>query len=211
MPTTTTAPHASTEAPAATPAPRFALPVSLDLAGRRALVLGEGPLADEKAELLRGAGADVVVRGTFAPGDLEGITLVVVSGESAAVDVTVVRAEARERGVLMNALDDVPNCDFAFSSLVRRGDVRIAISTGGRAPALARALRLRLEDELPPAVGELAAAIGRIKDDTPREIPFGEWAARWARALADLDHLLALIESGDADRAEAHIRSEIAP
>lgn len=178
---------------------KFAFPVTLDVAGRRCVVLGDGPLAGEKVEALREAGATVEQRDTFTAGDLDGVFLVIVSGEGD-VDAAAVWREADERGVLCNSLDDVSHCHFAFPSIVRRGDLRIAISTGGRAPALSRRLRLQLEDDLPVALAGLVDALGEARERAlPRQVPFAEWAARWRSVVDDLDELVEVIEQGDRD------------
>src|SRR5437773_5834332 len=66
-----------------------------------------------------------------------------------------VAADARRLGIPVLAVDDVPNCDFIAPALVRRGDVTIAVSTGGRSPALARRTRERLDSALPAYWGNL--------------------------------------------------------
>lgn len=178
---------------------RFAFPVTLDVAGRRCVVLGDGPMAAEKAAALREAGAAVEQRTAYTRGDLEGAFLVIVSGEGD-IDSAAVWREAEERGVLCNALDDIPHCHFAFPSIIQRGDLRLAISTGGRAPALSRQLRLRLEQELPASLAGLVDALGEARElALPRRIAFAEWAARWRAAIADVDDLLALVEAGDRE------------
>ena len=75
----------------------------------------------------------------------------------AATDVPEVNAavyrEAVERGILCNSVDDIPNCDFFFGSVVRRGDLQIAISTAGESPAVAQRLRREIDEQLPDDLG----------------------------------------------------------
>ena len=120
----------------------FAYPVLLELTGKRAVVIGSFALAERKDVSLREAGADVDVfaNGAWRPEDLEGAFVCVASSEDPGERDAVARA-ARERGVLVNVMDDVPNCDFAAPAIVRRGDLVVAIGTGGRSPALARKVR----------------------------------------------------------------------
>lgn len=194
-----------------TSAPRFSFPVSLDVTGRRCVVAGGGPLAAEKAAALRQAGAEVVeVRaGGFTPDLLAGAFLLIVSGEDD-LDAAVVFAEAERRGVLTNTLDDVPHCHFAFPSLVRRGAFQLAISTGGRAPALARRTRLELERTLPTSLGTLVDAYADAREVAlPREVPYEVWAAAWQRAIEDLDGLLALCDEGRAQEARDRILATV--
>jgi siroheme synthase-like protein len=186
---------------------RFSFPVTLDVTGRRCVVAGGGPLAGEKAEALRDAGADVVEvpAGGFDLDLLDGAFLLVVSREDD-VDAAAVFAEAERRGVLVNTLDDVAHCHFAFPAVVRRGALKVAISTSGRAPALARQVRLDLEERLPASLGVLLEAYAAAREAAlPRTVPFDLWARGWQTALADLDALLALCDDGRAEAARDHI------
>src|SRR5581483_9376925 len=134
----------------------FRYPVALELSGRRCVVTGGGREAEGKARALLEAEADVVV---IAPrisdgladllrrGDLADAFLVIAADSDRATRAAVF-AEAEAERVLCNAVDDVEHCHFAVPSIVRRGELLLAISTGGRAPALARRLRRRLSDEL---------------------------------------------------------------
>jgi precorrin-2 dehydrogenase/sirohydrochlorin ferrochelatase len=72
-------------------------------------------------------------------------------------------AEAESSGVLINAVDDPPFCDFYFPSVVRRGDLQIAISTGGASPALAQRLRKEINELLPLDTGDWLAELGNLR------------------------------------------------
>ena len=201
---------------------RFAYPVSLDVEGRVCRVVGGGALAEEKARGLIEAGARVeVVAPTFIPAldqleargelklvrheptteDLEGAFLVFAAPGDPDLNARLFEA-AERRGVLFNAVDDIDHCHFAAPSLVRRGDVAVAISTGGRAPALSKRLRLRLERQLEPELGQLAALLGEAREEAlwvRRTVDFQTWAARWQKVL-DRD-LISLIRHGRVDEA----------
>ncbi len=133
------------------------------------MVVGAGRVAEAKIRSLLVTGAAVRVVGRsptsvvkrlartgkiswtpreFDPGDLEGV-VVVVSATSPEVNERVCW-EARRRGVLCNVVDDPQRCDFYYPALVRRGDLQIAISTGGNSPALAQQLRKELEKRFGP-------------------------------------------------------------
>ena len=107
--------------------------------------------------------------------------------------------EARDRGVLVNVMDDIPNCDWAAPSIVRRGELVLAISTGGASPALAKRLRLQLSATFGE---EWAEILGVLRDVREATLPFlpdiGDRASRWAAAL-DTAEAISLIREGRAD------------
>jgi uroporphyrin-III C-methyltransferase/precorrin-2 dehydrogenase/sirohydrochlorin ferrochelatase len=164
----------------------FGYPVLLELAGRRAVVIGEFAVEAGKVEGLLAAGAEVTVvakgpqaaldrldgdprvvvhrRGYGGPGDLAGAVVCVASAAKPAVR-DAIAADARAAGVLVNVMDDVPNCDFAAPAIVRRGDLLIAIGTGGRAPALAG--RLRADGRGRPGAGRHAPPPARLRGPLP--------------------------------------------
>jgi siroheme synthase-like protein len=178
----------------------FAYPVLLELAGRRAVVIGALALAERKDVALREAGAEVEVfaNGAWTPEDLDGAFLCVASSDDPDERGGIARA-ARERGVLVNVMDDVPNCDFAAPAIVRRGDLVIAIGTGGRSPAAARKLREDLEARYGPEWSEVLSIVGEVRSATRPTLPdLGERARAWRRAL-ELEEAAALVR---AERGE---------
>jgi uroporphyrin-III C-methyltransferase/precorrin-2 dehydrogenase/sirohydrochlorin ferrochelatase len=148
-------------------------PVFLKLAGRRVLLVGGGSVAVAKLEGLLAAGAvvDVVApdigpeidrpgvtlhRRRFEDGDVDGAWWVVAAGPSEVNRQVQVAAETRR--VFVNAVDDPANATAYLGGVVRRGDVAVAISTGGRAPALAGLLREAVEAMLPVDLDDWMAA-----------------------------------------------------
>lgn len=185
----------------------FSFPISLNVSGRRCVVIGAGPLAAGRAAALTEAGADVleVPANAYRAELLDGAFVAVVTGEDT-TDPAAVFADGDVRGVLVNSMDDIAHCHFAFPAIVQRGDLRVAISTAGKAPALARQLRIRLEEELPPALATLVEVLSEARAAAlPRCISFADWAARWRQALADLDTLLAQCEDGQATEVRDRI------
>ncbi len=143
-------------------------PAFLKLTGRCCLVVGAGRTAQEKIESLLRAGASVRVVAPhaadsvrawarakkirweprkFRPADFRGVFLLVAATSSPALHRKLFR-QARRRGVLCNVVDDPAHCDFYYGAVVRRGELQIAISTGGHSPALAQRLRKKLEQEI---------------------------------------------------------------
>ena len=161
--------------------PRFAYPIFLNLAGRRAVVVGGGQVALRKARALADAGAAVrVVAPEFLPQFAEDerfecvaetyqarhvadAVVVVAATDDEAVNARAA-ADAREAGALVNVVDEPDRCDFIVPSQVRRGDLLIAVSTGGAAPSLARRLRERLEKEFGPEYETLLVALREVRE-----------------------------------------------
>ncbi|HUA01335.1 MAG TPA: bifunctional precorrin-2 dehydrogenase/sirohydrochlorin ferrochelatase [Candidatus Aquilonibacter sp.] len=158
-------------------------PAFLKLAGRRCVVAGAGPVAEEKIEGLLRAGAKVRVvapeateriRGlarakkigwekrAYRASDLEGAFVVVAATSSPALHARIYR-EAQRRGVLCNVVDDPEHCNFYYGSVVRRGTLQIAISTAGHSPALAQRLRKKLEEEFGAGYEEWLEELGKMR------------------------------------------------
>ncbi|MCA0304175.1 MAG: bifunctional precorrin-2 dehydrogenase/sirohydrochlorin ferrochelatase, partial [Proteobacteria bacterium] len=131
------------------------LPLFFDLAGRPVVVVGEGPAAERRVALVRAAGAEVRQVGVLAPADLAGAVAAFVATGDLARD-TAAQAVARAAGVPVNVIDRPALCDFILPAIVDRGDVVVAISTGGASPTLAASLRARIEAVLPERIGNLA-------------------------------------------------------
>ena len=195
-------------------------PVFLDLAGRSTVVVGGTALAEEKVRGLLAAEARVTViapelteglaelaglgelrhlaRG-YQAGDLAGAVVVIVAaGEPAVRDA--IHREATARNILINTVDDLPRCNWIAPSVVRRSDLAIAISTAGKAPALAVRLRQRLEREVGAEHGrflEIAAAVRAPL--AARHPDFARRRELWYR-LVDSD-VLELLRQGEDEAA----------
>jgi siroheme synthase-like protein len=175
----------------------FAYPVFLELDGKRAVVIGGHAIREGKGEQLRAAGAAVeaFADGAWHPEDLDG-AVVCVASSADPTERDRIALEARARGVLVNVMDDVPNCDFAAPAVVRRGDLVLAISTGGRSPALARRLREELEARFGPEWATILEVLREVRDQTIAALPdLGDRARRWHDAL-DLEEAEALVHTG---------------
>ena len=159
-------------------------PMFLKLEGRPCLVVGAGKIAESKIRSLLVAGAVLRVVApqarksvmdwaragviqwearAFRPSDLDGVFLVIAGTASAALNELVFR-EAQARHVLCNAVDDPKHCDFYFPAVVRRGQLQVAVSTGGRSPALAQRLRRELETQFSPEYAGWLEELGRTRD-----------------------------------------------
>ena len=160
-------------------------PIFLKLESRACLVVGAGVVAEgniagllaERASLKvvapqataqirqwASAGAIDWEQRTFESRDLEGMFLVIVATSSHEVN-TQVFTEAHAKGILCNAVDDPPNCDFYYPAVVRRGDLQIAISTGGQSPALAQRIRQELEKQFGAEYESWVATLGKQREE----------------------------------------------
>jgi precorrin-2 dehydrogenase/sirohydrochlorin ferrochelatase len=188
----------------------FAYPVLLEVSGKRAVVIGTLALAERKDVALREAGADVDVYagGRWRPEDLDGSFLCVASSDDPVERDAIARA-ARERGVLVNVMDDVANCDFAAPAVVRRGDLVVAIGTGGRSPALARKVREDIQARYGDEWSEVLQVVSGVRDETLGALPdLAVRSRRWRRAL-DLDEAAALVRAGRADELRRRLRERL--
>lgn len=170
------------------------LPIFVKLEGRRCLLVGAGHVALDKARSLLAAGARLRViapqalpaieelaqsgqlewtQREFAPADLDGNQLAIAATNEAEVNAAVHR-EAAARGILSNSVDDIPNCDFFFGSVVKRGPLQVAISTGGESPAFAQRLRREMDAALPEELGSWLENLGELRREVLATQPRGE-------------------------------------
>jgi siroheme synthase-like protein len=117
-----------------------------------------GELRPRRVGELRPGRIGELRRRPYEPADLEGMRLVVTATGVTAVDAAVA-ADARARGIWVNAADQPADCDFILPAIARQGSVSVAVSTDGRSPALAVRLRDRLAPLVTPAVAELAETL----------------------------------------------------
>ena len=157
-------------------------PLFVKLEGRPVLVVGAGPTGESKIAGLVASSAAVTVvapRATasiakwasegklqwhardFQPDDLDGMVLVI-AAVPAAIAASIYK-EAQARGIPCNSVDDPEHCDFYYPAVVNRGDLQIAISTGGHSPALAQRLRQELEHQFGPEYVEWVERLGAAR------------------------------------------------
>lgn len=194
-------------------------PVNLVVGRRRCLVVGGGEVGARKAEGLAVAGADVVVvapkvgdgvraiggitwhERPFHPSDLEGARLVITTTDDADLNASIY-SQCEERGIWVCSADDPENCSFTLPSILRRGDLQVTVSTGGRSPALSAWLRRRLAEEIGPEYGVLVDLLAeeraRLRSEGGSTLGLD-----WRRAL-DGD-MLGLIRTGQLDQAREHL------
>ena len=202
-------------------------PAFVDIEEQPCLVVGGGAIAEEKAGSLLECGGVVTVispdltdelrdqaeRGalrwfakTYEPGDVRGYRLVISATDSTEVNERVYR-DAEAEGIMVNVGDVPALCRYIVPSIVRQGDLCIAISTGGKSPALAKKIRGQLEGAYGPEYAELLDLLGayrpRMKAAYPDET---ETRARLWTSLVDSD-LLDLLRAGRAEEARDRVES----
>ena len=158
-------------------------PVYLNLRGRRCVIVGGGTVAEGKIGRLLDSGAEICVvspdatpgirqyvadRGVrweqreYRSGDLDGAFIAIAATNVREVNRRIFE-EAEQRTVMLNAVDDPPNCSFIAPSIVQRGPVTLAISTGGVSPALARKLRESLQSSEDLAWADLSSVMAATR------------------------------------------------
>lgn len=196
-------------------------PVNLVLDGRRCLVVGGGKVALRKVEGLLACGGRVTVvapritaelrtlsdvmieERPWRPEDVDGMWLVIAATDDPAVNRAVYDAGQRA-GVWVNGADDPANCSFTLPSVVRRGDLQVTVSTGGRSPALATWLRRRLEGEIGPEYAVLLDLLATERDGL-KAAGVSTEGLDWRSAL-DSD-MLDLIRTGDLAHARERLQT----
>ena len=202
------------------------LPVFLDLQAGPVLLVGAGDLARAKLRLLAAAGAGIRyfatdghhdlsgmdaadaarierAQGDPLTADLNGVIAILCAG---AGDIGIaMSARAKAVGLPVNVMDDLAHSTFIFPAIVDRGDVVVAVGTGGASPVVARRVRERIEAVLPARIGDLATFIGRWRKSMHDRIP--EFALRrrfWERVVDG--PIGALVLAGRGDQAEAALK-----
>ncbi|MFM5819584.1 siroheme synthase CysG [Aeromonas sanarellii] len=199
------------------------LPIFCRLDNKPVLLVGGGEVAERKARLLLDAGAQLTVvapeldpelaelaangsiewlAGEFAPAQLTGKWLVVAATDRREVNALVYQS-ANQARIFANVVDDPKRSSFIMPSIIDRSPLMVAISSGGKAPVLARLLREKLEALLPQHLGAVAAFAGSLRERVKaRFATMGERRRFWERLLgADrLGQALARGDSASANR-----------
>ena len=195
-------------------------PIFLDVSRRRCVVIGGGAVAERRVEGLLAAGAVVTVVSpaithrlvklaregavrymarAYKAGDIEGFDLVFVATDNGVANQAVF-SEARSRAVWINSADDPENCDFILPAVVRRGELSVAISTGGASPATTRAIREELENYLTADYARLVQIAGEVRREL-REKSIVASERVWNEALTG--EFRRLLKEDQAEQAKA--------
>jgi precorrin-2 dehydrogenase/sirohydrochlorin ferrochelatase len=199
-------------------------PAILDLAGRTALVVGAGRVGEGKIRGLLDAGARVRVVSLeatpqvkrwakedrielqlreYAPEDLDGCFLVIAATERNETNVRVFD-DAEARQMLCNVVDVTHLCNFILPSIMRRGDLAIAVSTGGASPALARQIRLAMEERYGDEYAVALELLGSLREELKQRYPAPEHRKTVFERMV-YSNFIEMIRAGDVAGVEAWV------
>jgi precorrin-2 dehydrogenase/sirohydrochlorin ferrochelatase len=195
-------------------------PVFLDLSGRRALVVGGGPVAARKVAGLLHAGAVVTVvaptavaeiaedpdvrwhERPYRRGEVASYSIAITATDDPAVNRQVSR-DGNAANVWVNSADDPEHCAFILPSVVRRGDLQVAVSTNGRSPAMAQWARRRLAEVFTDDHGAALDVLAQVRSEVRAAFGTSE-VDGWADVVDD--HFFGLVATGDVAAARNHLR-----
>jgi uroporphyrin-III C-methyltransferase / precorrin-2 dehydrogenase / sirohydrochlorin ferrochelatase len=199
-------------------------PVFLNLQGRHCVVVGGGAIAEQKIVGLLEAGARVTVtspaltwkledlastgaiavrRRPYQRGDLEGAFIAIAATDDRSAN-ALVWDEAEERGILLNAVDDLPHCSFIAPAVHRDGDIAVAISTGGKSPAFAVRLRERISALIGHEEAEFLNLLGQLRPHVAARVPDFKVRTKLWYQIVDSD-AIEFVRHGDLAGARARI------
>ena len=181
------------------------LPIFGRIAGKRVVVVGEGPMADAKARLVERAGGIVCGETEAHHASLGFVAL----KNARAAEAAAIRL--RGKGLLVNVADRPDLCDFTLPSILERGPVLIAVSTGGASAGLAKHLRLRLERILPESLGTLAMGLAAARDRMRARFPVAEMRRLALDAALGEGGMLDPLDEGSATQIDRWLGSETRP
>ena len=197
-------------------------PIYLKLKDKPCLVVGGGEVAERKVDGLLKAGASVTVLSpevtdairrlaeggeirhisdNFREEHLDDCSLIIGSTDDPAVN-RGVSDSARRRGVWVNIVDSPDESDFFVPSVVKQGDVTIAVSTGGKSPAMAKKIRKDLEKFVNPCYARMVGFMGELRGDVLSLISGEKDRTSLFTRLSESD-ILSLLEKGDEEGARS--------
>jgi len=203
-------------------------PIFLELQDRRVLVIGGGTVAERKVDSLLDAGAKVTIvsptathrltelacsgrvtmhQRPFVPSDLAEAALAISATDDPSTQKEVAAAAA-SKNILVNTVDQPDLCDFIVPSILRRGEITVAISTSGKSPALAAELRKRFDTVLTEGMARAARVLGAVRNEVHERYPDSETRKLIFEKIID-SGIVDWISNCDDDAAIARIRKII--
>ena len=200
--------------------------VSLNIKGKKCLVVGGGEVAERKVLGLLKCGARVKVvspsvtpllasladrgkiehkRAPYSHEDLENVFLVISSTDSEEINARVAN-ECESRNILVNVVDDPGKGNFYVPAAVHRGSLTIAVSTDGKAPILARRLREELEKSFGPQYGEFVDMLYKARKYIINNVPDLQKRKQMLEKLVDREMLL-LLKKGELKAVKERVEN----
>jgi precorrin-2 dehydrogenase/sirohydrochlorin ferrochelatase len=205
-------------------------PVLLDLTAKKVLVVGGGQVAQRKVETLLEYEAKISIVSrlltdklnhmveckrvvflgqAFLPHHLDGAFLVIAATNDKGLNHRV-SEEAKRKGILVNAVDQPADCNFIVPSIIRRGDLLVAISTSGKSPAMAKRIREQLESQFGPEYETTLKLMGRVREVVLASgLPQSE-NSRIFHAIAESD-IVASIKAGNWSKVQQALAGLVPP
>ena len=164
-------------------------PMCMSLDGKTVLLVGDGPQISAKTEVLKGFGAKICHRDSLTAADLtEEVAFVVIGDTPSAVAARYSDLCIQNR-VPVNVVDQPELCTFCVPALIRRGDLTVSISTGGKVPGVGSVLKSRMEGWIPEDLGEILDALTILRRELyaqyPKEIAQQQLKAAIEKALSN--------------------------
>lgn len=201
-------------------------PICLNITKQHCIVIGGGQVGSRKAHSLLKHGAKVTVispaltndltllhesgrlswiNRVYQQGDLKSVFLVIAATNDKKVQ-QAVHAEAVQNNILLNIADVPELCNFILPAIVKRGDLSIAISTGGKSPALAGKLRRQLEQQFGSEYEKLLNLLGRLRIEV---LAKGRSSTENKDIFNNLIHpeMIVWIKNNDWQKVEAHLHA----
>jgi precorrin-2 dehydrogenase/sirohydrochlorin ferrochelatase len=166
-------------------------PIYIDIEDREVLIVGGGAVCTRKAETMMRYGARVTIvspeitgeiaawesdavlavrHKKYSEADLDGASMVIASTDDLCVNARVAR-DCRRRRVPVNVVDVTHLCEFIVPAIVEKGSIQIAVSTGGKSPAVARTLKEDLQRTIGPEYAELNDLLGTLRKSAKSVLP----------------------------------------
>lgn len=200
-------------------------PIFVNLDGKNCLVIGGGEVAERKIEDLLAYGAAITVISPqttekiktwaeddiiacfyreFQENDIENVFMVFAATNDNLVNKKIA-VLCNQKGILLNAVDDPPNCDFFLPSILRRNSLAVAVSTEGKSPLYARKVRQDLEKVITEEQGEFVEILGQQREHVKNTISDIKDRKKVFQAIIDSD-ILDLLKAGEKDKVRKRLR-----
>jgi precorrin-2 dehydrogenase/sirohydrochlorin ferrochelatase len=199
-------------------------PIFLNLKDKKCLVVGGGKVAERKVVALARCGAQIHIispqltaplqdmaerglvgyrRGYYQTADLADTFLVISATDDDATN-QAVASDCMKRNIMVNVVDDPPRCNFFVPSVVHRGSLKLAISTGGHSPRLAKFIRRRLEQDFGPAFAEFNDFLVSVRSRIQKQVADPARREQILKSLVD-ETTFAMVKHGDLQKAKERV------